>query len=524
MIKKISLTLLVIPFLVFAQTQSDHPNILLLMAEDMSPRVGAFGDSVAVTPNIDKLASEGVRYPNTFTTAGVCAPSRAATIMGVHQISFGGQHMRASSRPEGGYKAVPPAHMKAFPEHLRAAGYYTYTTNKLDYQFSSPFPGTGPFTIWDAEGSDPHWRDAPPEKPFFGYLNFPVTHESGVFTPLGHWPSGVMHFVMQVLRAWKEGLPPANDPVEPAQIVLEPYYPDTPTVRNDIARHYNNIAILDQQVGEVLDQLEQDGLVENTIVIWTTDHGDGLPRAKRELYDSGIKVPMVIRWPEKYRPANVKPGEFDERLISFVDLAPTILALAGVKIPVYTHGQDLTDNNIPKREYIYASRDRIDEIADRQRAVRDTRFKYIRSYHPTQEGGHHLKYRDSIAMMREMFDLLEAGKLNEQQRLWFMPPGDERLFDLQADPHELNDVASDPAYTNDLARMRNAYAEWRERVEDWSDEPEATMVKRFQSGGEQQKTAAPKVAVINGSATITSASEGASIGYRLDNGDWQLYT
>jgi N-sulfoglucosamine sulfohydrolase len=502
--------------------ETGRPNILVLMAEDMSARVGAFGDAVAITPNIDQLAAEGTRYPNTFTTAGVCAPSRAAHITGMHQIAIGAQHMRTSSAPSGGYKSVPPAHVKAYPELLRAAGYYTFTDRKLDYQFSGPMSGTGPFTIWDAEGGDGHWRARGEGQPFYGLLNFAVTHESGVFRPLGSWPNSVIHLVMQVMRAVSGvGAPDVGESVDPAAVPVPPYFPDTPTVRADIARHYNNIAVMDSEVGQLLDELEADGLTDDTIVIWTTDHGDGLPRSKREVYDTGIKVPMIIRWPERYRPADAARGGLDTRLVSFVDLGPTILRLAGVNVPDYMHGRDLVEA-VP-RTYIYASRDRIDEVPDRQRAVRDARYKYIRSWHPGLGGGHRLAFRDNIDMVREMQALYAEGELDSVQRRWFEGPGEEQLYDTQTDPLELNNLASDPAVSGELERLRAALASWQARIGDWSDEPEATMVARFNPGGEVPVTTAPEIVVRAGRVQI-SASDRASVGYRIDQGPWQLYT
>jgi N-sulfoglucosamine sulfohydrolase len=500
-----------------------RPNILILMAEDMSARVGAFGDEVAVTPNIDRLASEGIRYPNTFTAAGVCAPSRAAHITGMHQISFGGQHMRTSSSPLGGYRAVPPPQVKAYPELLRAAGYYTWTDTKLDYQFSGVMRGSGPFTIWDREGgAEDDWRNRQPGQPFFGLVNYNITHESGVFTPLGYWPNSFTHLLMQVMRAITLPSPPQDEPVTPSAVQVPLYYPDTQTVRADMARHYNNIAVMDQQVGEVLAKLEADGLAESTIVIWTTDHGDGLPRGKRDLFDLGIKVPMIIRWPQAYRPPGVSPNGIDTRLVSFIDFAPTLLTIAGVPLPSYLQGRDFI--NEEPREYIYASRDRIDEISDRQRAVRDDRYKYIRSWYPKQPGGHHLDYRDNMAMMQELWNMLEAGQLNAQQRQWFEPPGEERLFDLQVDPFELNNLAADPAHRKTLERMRLALAEWQSGVEDWSEQSEAEMLATFEPNGEVQITVTPKIAFREGQLHLSSATEGASMGFRTDGGEWQLYS
>jgi N-sulfoglucosamine sulfohydrolase len=499
-----------------------RPNILLLMAEDMSARVGAFGDTVAVTPNLDALANQGVRYTNTFTTAGVCSPSRAAHILGMHQISTGTQHMRAGRGSGPGYAAVPPPEVKAYPELLRAAGYYTFTDRKLDYQFSGVRNGTGPFTIWDTEGVR-DWHGNQGGRPFFGLINFQATHESGIFTPLGNMPQSRTHFLMQALRWWtldsiQTGV------VSPADIILEPYYPDTPTVRQDIARHYDNIAHMDAEVGNILKNLQKDGLADSTIVIWTTDHGDGLPRAKRELYDSGLKVPMIIYWPEAYRPDDTIPGQADKRLISFVDLAPSILKLAGIAPPEHLQGRDFLSPDSPERTYVYASRDRIDEVPDRQRAVRDDRFKYIRSWHPDLPGGHPLAFRNNINMAREMQSLYAQGKLNKAQRLWFEAPGEERLFDLEADPFELADVSKDPAYAQTLIRMRNALDDWLVGIRDWSDIPESSMAEQFAPGGIQKQTPVPDASIVDGVLSVKSKNEGSSIAYSVDGSPWQLYS
>lgn len=500
-----------------------RPNILLLVAEDLSPRIGAFGDAVARTPHLDALAEEGVRFTRVFTTAGVCAPSRAALVTGRHAITFGAQHMRTSTRPAGGYTAVPPPDLVAFPERLRAAGYYTYTDEKLDYQFSGVLAGSGPFTMWDAEGRGTHWRDRTGDRPFFGLVNFQITHESGVFTPLGHWPNSGVHLAMQALRAFLFGLDVGEGPIRPEDVVLPPYYPDTPTVRRDVARHYNNVWQMDAQVGELLAQLEADGLADDTIVIWTTDHGDGLPRAKRELYDAGIHVPMIVRWPTRLRPEDATPGRTDGRLVSFVDLAPTILGMAGADAPATLPGRSFADPNARRREYVFASRDRIDEVMDRQRAVRDERYKYVRSYYPTVPGGHPLDFRDNIDMVREMRALYEAGELDAAQRQWFEPPGAERLFDLENDPHELVDLSRDPTHAAVLARLGGALDAWLSSIVDTSEEPEDRMAERFWPGGEQPVTSAPILEVEDDMLRATGGA-GARVGFRLDDGPWQLYT
>ena len=507
-----------------AHADGVRPSLLLLVAEDLGPRIGAFGDEVARTPNLDRLAREGIRYPNTFTTAGVCAPSRAALITGRHQASIGAQHMRASSRPAGGYRSVPAADVKAFPERLRAAGYYTFVTEKLDYQFSGPGTGTGPFTIWDAEDDAALWRGGDPGQPFFGMLSFLETHETGVLGPLGTWPRDLLHLGIQLWRAWRFGLPGGEDPTPPEVVKVPPFYPDTPIVRADLARHYDNIQQMDAAVGEVLARLEADGLADSTIVIWTTDHGDGLPRAKRELLDTGIRVPMIVRWPEAWRPRGSVPGSVDGQLISFVDLAPTLLDLAGVAPPDGLHGRSFVSPDSPPRDYVYAARDRMDEVIDRQRAVRDLRFKYIRSSHPELPGAHPLAFRDNLDVMRELRRLHESDALDREQEIWFEPPGRERLYDTARDPWELANLASDPAYAEALARMRSALDAWLDRVGDTREIAEEEMVARFQPRGDPEVTPPPSIVVEGRRVSIRSDTAGASLGYRIDGDRWRLYT
>ncbi|MEM6768813.1 MAG: sulfatase, partial [Bacteroidota bacterium] len=441
---------------------------------------------------------------------------------GMHQISMGGQHMRTSTRPEGAYTCVPPSHVKAFPELLRGEGYFTFNTTKLDYQFSGTMPGSGPFTIWDEENNAKMWRNKQTAQPFFGMVNFMVTHESGVFTPLGHRPNSLMHFLLQVYR-WLS-LPEYEDlpKTDPAKVDLPPYYPDQPAIRQDVARHYDNIASMDAEVGNILDKLKKDGLMESTIIIWTTDHGDGLPRAKRELYDSGIKVPMIIYYPPAFSPANVEVGGVDERLISFVDLVPTILSVAETPLPDFLQGKSLLDTT-NTFDQIFASRDRIDEVMDRQRAIRTNRYKYIRSWYPEQEGGHKLAFRDNMEMMQEMWKLKEKGELSPEQLLWFQGPGEESLFDLENDPYEIIDLSKDTSYTVVLDSMRNALGSWLSSVEDWSDTPENEMVAQFQANGETPVTPAPELSIVKGQLDVAGI-EGASIGYKIEDGPWQLYT
>ncbi len=513
----------------------ERPNILLLVAEDMSPRVGAFGDPVAATPALDRLASEGVRYPNTFTAAGVCAPSRAALITGVHPMALGAQHMRCIDQ---GYLAVPPPHVKAFPETLRRGGYYTFTDHKLDYQFSETLPGTGPFTIWDSEGDARAWRKRPAGKPFFGLINFQATHESAVFPRRGP-PKNPIHLTFQILYFFM--FLGHEDVVTPDAVILPPYYPDTPTVRTDMARHYNNIHRMDEQVAEIRAELERDGLEDSTVLLWTTDHGDGLPRAKREVYDSGIRVPMILYRPPALRPASFSPGTMDEQLVSFVDLAPTILGLAGIPAPDNMEGRAFAGpaETSPPRRYVYAAKDRMDEVPDRQRAVRDTRFKYIRNYHAGEPGAQHLEFRDTLDMMEELWDLYGSGDLDPTAARWFEPRPVDELYDTVTDPHETRNLARDPDHTDTLHRLSDALDAWLASTPDLGAIPEEELRERFWPGGVQPVTESPSIlptaAGENGETrkyeiSVSCDTDGASVGVRVLTGEagesspWDLYT
>ena len=500
-----------------AQPQvQDRPNIVMIVPEGYSFRLHSFGDPVAVTPNLDALAAQGVRYTNSFATSPVCSPSRATLLTGMQAISFGAQHMRSYI---GGYQPVPPPEVKAFPELLRAAGYYTYATGKSDYQFSEVV-GKGPFTIWDKQKADMlGWRDRPSSQPFYGWVNLECDHESDTFTPLGHWPHGLNDLITQGLRLYQGCR--NHGPVKPEDIKVPTYYPDTPTVRLDMARHYNAIHQVDEQVGEIVKALGDDGLLDNTIILVLPDHGDGLPHAKRDLYDAGIHLPLIVRWPEKYRPAGIVPGSVDDRLVSYVDIAPTLLALAGQPVPSIMQGQDFRTSS---RQYVFAAKDRFDEVMTRQRAVRDARFKYIRNWFPDQPDGYHLKYRDNQPMMQEMWKLLAEGKLNDIQKQWFEPTGREQLFDTEKDPYELHNLVDDSAYAGDLERLRGAMDDWLAKVGDMSSMPEPKMAQLFWPGGKQPETVAPVIAVADGKVMVTDTEAGASIGYRLNGGPWRLYT
>ena len=489
----------------------------------MSPRLGAYGDTFARTPTLDRLAREAVRFTNAFTTAPVCAPSRAAIITGMFQTAIGAQHMRTTEDriPElpGPYLAVPPFYVKAFPEYLRAAGYFTSNRAKTDYQFGVPF------TIWDDIGPKAHWRNRPDKtQPFFSVFNIEVTHESQIF------PTSPA----------RKGKPLISDP---AEVPLPPYYPDTPLVRREIARVYDNIADMDTRVGELLRQLDEDGLTDNTIVFYWSDHGDGMPRSKRSLYDSGLRVPLMIRWPKH---AAVVPGSVNDQLVSFVDLAPTVLAMAGVEIPAHLQGRVLVGPKAAAEPpFIFAARDRMDIEYDMMRAARDKRFLYIRNFQPELPYAGHVPYRNQSDIMQEWLRLQSEGTLSGIPALWMRThrPAEE-LYDTRTDPHQIRNLATDPAQRTTLERMRGAVSEWMSRINDQGLINEAEMIQRMWPGGVQPETAQPYILPRRSGITdlkrqptlafkspveviVYVPTQGASIGYTTEEGAaarWRLYT
>ena len=496
-----------------------RPNILWISLEDTTPRFGCYGDPVARTPNIDRLAAGGCRFPNAFSTAGVCAPSRSAIITGMYQTSIGTHHMRTAHTNQHTpdmptpYSAVPPPYVKTFTEYLRGAGYYCTNNSKTDYQF------TPPSTAWDDCSNTGHWRNREERQPFFSVFNPTVTHESGM------WER-------------ENGRPLTTNPDD---VQLPPYLPDTPKSRAALARHYDNLAIADARVGELLAQLEEDGLAENTIVFLWSDHGEGLPRGKRWPYDAGIRIPLIVRWP-----GELQPNSVSEQLVSLIDLGPTVLSLCSVEAPQHLQGQPFLGLHAREREYIFATRDRYDESYDMVRAVRDKRYKYIRNYYPEKPYLLWIPYRNRHPIMQEMWRLHAAGELEGDAAVMFQYPRPaEELYDVANDRYELNNLASDAAHADVLKRMRGALAQWQSDFGDMGDIPEEQMLARWYPNGEQPKTAAPIFIPISAANPGTEVSEsggrweaplllqlhcathGASIAWTTDSGDdarWRLYT
>jgi len=516
--KPLFIALLVVASALPVWAQS-RPNILWISVEDVSPDLGTYGDRYAHTPNLDRLASQGVRFAKAFTVAPVCAPTRSAIITGMYATSIGSHHMRS--------KAVPPAGVKAFPEYLRAAGYYCTNNSKTDYNFEAPPAHAPPITVWDESSRNAHWRNREANQPFFAVFNLTVTHEGQIRT-------GPEEFARNTVSLQPQ------DRHDPLKAVLPPYYPDTPIVRNDWARYYDLVTAMDLQAAALLQQLEEDGLAENTVVFFWGDHGRGLPRAKRWLYDSGLRVPLIVRWL-----GQIEPGTVREDLASLLDLAPTVLSLAGIPVPEHMQGQVLLGKeSAPPRPYVFAHRDRMDEAYDRMRAVHDGRFKYIQNFFPGRPYAQHIGYMEEMPTMREMrrlhkdhFNALSPNygmALTQAQQIFFQPEKPvEEFYDLTADPHEVKNLADSPAHQPQLKRLRQALAQWQKETNDLGSIPEDALRERMRPGGVWAHASQPKITTTatgeRGSVAVRLACEtpGTSIAYTIENGGrarWKLYS
>ncbi len=508
-------------FLFFAQISiaQDQPNILWIVCEDISPTLSMYGDSIAKTPNLDALASESLIYNNAFAPVGVCAPARSSIITGMYPTSIGTMHMRTgkditawgkrkykSKIPvtdiQGDsirqYAVVLPAEIKCFTEHLRANGYFCTNNEKTDYQFAAPL------TAWDENNKKAHWRNRPEGKPFFSVFNINTTHES---------------------QLWKKAHLPLTVALE--NVPVPPYFPDNEITRKDIARHYSNIELMDKQVGKIINQLKADGLYDETIIFFYSDHGGPLPRQKRAIYDSGLRVPFFIK------KQNSKSTERTERMISFVDLAPTILSLANISPPKYMEGKAfLGKYKTEPRGYVFGSSDRFDEYTDRSRMVRDKQYLYVRNFFPKEIKYKDVAYRKNIPMMNEILRLKNENQLDKIQAIWFGEKDAEELYDCKNDPHNLHNLAADPQYAEQLHQLRQQLLEQLQSSPDWGQIPEAQMIEMMWPNGLQPVTFTPIMKSQKGEIHLNCSTKGASIAYLFSDkkekphldANWQLYT
>jgi len=478
-----------------AQRQSDarpsSPNILWITCEDISPHLGCYGYPEATTPNLDKLASQGLRYDLAFSVAGVCAPSRSCLITGMYPTTLGTCHMRCNN--------PPPDDVKCFSEYLRNAGYYCTNNVKTDYNFPAPK------NAWDESSKNAHWRNRPdPDQPFFAVFNFTITHESKIGTLPENMKDGDRNLLV-------------DPPHDPAKAEVPPYYPDTPVTRRHWAHYFDLITAMDRQAGEVLQQLEDDGLAENTVVFFYGDHGVGLPRAKRWMYDCGLHVPFIVRWP-----GQLDEGTSTDRLVSFVDFGPTALSIAGVEIPGHMQGRPfLGKAEAAPRDYIHAARDRMDETYDIIRAVRDHRYKYIRNYEPERAYDQYLTYPESFPVMQEMRRVEKAGELKGPEKLFFRDHKPfEELYDTENDLHEINNLVESSEHAETLQRLRNAMDEWMTRSRDLGCMPEFDLEEWLAHRGAEPAIAAfPAYEHLSNSKTVIFGTPVNDVIDRLNSSD-----
>ena len=423
-----------------------RPNILWLTCEDMSPNIGPYGDKYATTPNLDRFATQALRYETVWSNAPVCAPARTTLISGLYPPSTGGEHMRSMVRL--------PAGFKMYPQVLREAGYYCTNNSKTDYNLEEPGQ------VWDASNARAHWKNRPNGQPFFAIFNFTITHESQIRTRPHTW---------------------AHDP---AKAPLPAYHPDTPEIRKDWAQYYDNITTMDTQVGEKLKELEASGLAEDTIVFFYSDHGSGMPRSKRWPFNSGLQVPLLIRIPEKYRhlaPKDYAPGGTTKRPVSFVDMAPTLMSLAGVQPPAYLQGHAFAGKHeAPAEKLLHGFRGRMDERYDLVRSVRDQRYVYIRNYMPHRIYGQHIGYMFETPTTRVWKELFDDGKLKAPQTYFWQAKPAEELYDLQSDPDEVKNLAAEPRHRQLLERLRKAQQALALTIRDVGFLPEGEVHSRSQ--------------------------------------------
>ncbi|HWR53163.1 MAG TPA: sulfatase-like hydrolase/transferase [Bryobacteraceae bacterium] len=424
--------------------QPPRPNILWLTAEDMGPHLRVCGDEYSITPNLDKLAGRGCLYNNAWSNAPVCAPARTTIISGVYPPSTGSEHMRSMTSMPSGWKM--------FPEYLREAGYYCSNNNKEDYNLAKP-EGT-----WDDSSRKGHWRNRGARQPFFSVFNHEITHESRIRMRSGN----LIH--------------------DPAKARIPAYHPDTPEVRRDWAQYYDNITTMDTQVAARLQELETDGLAEDTIVFFYGDHGSGMPRNKRFPYDSGLHVCIVAAIPEKFRhlaPKDYIAGGRNNRLVGFVDLAPTMLSLAGLKAPEFYQGQAFMGRHeAPPRTYCFGFRGRMDERFDLMRTVRDKRHVYVRNYNPHKIYGQYIAFMWGTPTTAVWDRLYREGKLTPPQtHFWETKPAEE-LYDLENDRDEVKNLATSAEHKATLERFRKAHREHELRIRDVGLLPEADVHAR----------------------------------------------
>lgn len=434
-----------------AALAADRPNVLWLTCEDISPDLGCYGSTYARTPALDRLAAEGVLYSNAFGITGVCAVNRSCLVTGMYSSSIGSQGMRSTIR-------LPEA-IRCTGELLREAGYYATNNSKTDYNF--PVPAEA----WDACSGQAHYRDRKPGQPFFAVFNYTGTHESQIWK--------------QNYERHAKKLRP-GELHDPEDVPIPPFHPDVSTVRRDWTNYHDLITVLDHWIEQKLEELEASGVAEDTIVWFYSDHGAGMPGCKKWVWGSGLHVPLIIRFPDKWKHlAAGPPGTRTDRLVSFVDFAPTLLSLTDIEIPEVMQGVAFLGRQAgPPRKYIYGIRDRMAERFDIVRVVRDRRYQYLRNWYPHVPWSQFTSYTERMPTMQIWRELSEQGRLSGPPARYFQEKPAEELYDTQRDPHQVHNLAADPDWRDVLQRMRAASRDWMRRTHDLGLLPEHEMLRR----------------------------------------------
>jgi arylsulfatase A-like enzyme len=439
------------PGSLFAKQKADsRPNILWILSEDISPELSCYGTPLVQTPNLDKLAGQGIRFTNAFTTGPVCSASRSAMITGMFQTSIGAHNHR--SHRNDGYTLPEPVRM--ITEYFRDAGYFTANVKTAAPGVSGSGKTDFNFKFKNAfDGDD--WNQRKAGQPFFAQLSIGVTHRGG---------------------HWKNLRDQLKNPVDPDKIMLPPYYPDHPVAREDWATYLDSIQVMDGYIGKILKRLDDENLADNTVVIFIGDHGRCHVRDKQWLYDGGINIPLLVRWPDR-----LEAGQVCDDLVSSIDISATILKIAGVELPRHIEGKVFLESGangnwktVNQHEYIIAARDRCDETVDRIRCVRNKQYKYIRNFMPERPYTQTNAYKESsYPMLNLMKELHAQGKLTPVQALFMAPrKPDEELYDIKNDPYEINNLAASPEHQQSLKKMRAILERWIEETGDMGQFPE----------------------------------------------------
>lgn len=440
---------------------ANRPNVLWITLEDISPNLGCYGDDQAITPRMDELAHRGVRYTNCWSPSGLCSPSRSCLITGMIATSLGTIHQRCEGRL--------PAGVEPFPVYLRQAGYYCSNHSKTDYNFEASS------ATWDQQHNDWRkngWTRRKPDQSFFTVINLGVTHSSQIYkNNAAGWRGR--------LRTLKP-----SERHDPAKMDVPPYYPDSLEVREELVHYYDNITYADRQVGEILDQLQADGLADDTIVFLFSDHGRGMPRGKGWCYAESLHVPLIVHVPPRFaKRYALEPGCCDDRLVSFTDFAPTVLSLCGVDRPEHLEGRVFTGSDRqPAQPYLFAHRDRMDERYEVIRSLYDGRYHYVRNYLPHFPWLHEQtrNYPSEQPSYRLMHRLESQGLLGGADGvLMRRRKPREELYDLSSDPHEVHNLADSDKHNTILSRFRSALSDQLRSTRDLGFVPESQVWLRM---------------------------------------------